>query len=68
MKERIKNIMYGSLLLAGILAVAWVLYIYCGAVVSGIYAALSFTSFVCTAYGICHAPVMEEDESSTENK
>ena len=48
MKDNIKNIMCGGLLLVGI--VAWVLNHYFGAVVSGIYATISIISFVFGAY------------------
>ena len=66
MKDNIKNIMCGGLLLVGI--VAWVLNHYFGAVVSGIYATISIISFVLGAYELYHAPVMKEEEPSTENQ
>lgn len=66
MKDNIKNIMCGGLLLVGI--VAWVLNHYFGAVVSGIYATISIISSVFGAYELHHAPVMEEEELSTENQ
>ena len=67
MKNNIKNIMYGGLLLVGIGIVAMVLNHYFGAVVSGFYATISIISFVFGAYELHHAPVMEE-EPSTENQ
>ena len=68
MKDNIKNIMCGGLLLVGIGIVAWVLNHYFGAVVSGIYATISIISVVFGAYELHHAPVMEEEELSTENQ
>ena len=68
MKNNFKNIMYGGLLLVGIGIVAWVLNHYFGAVVSGVYATISIISFVFGAYELHHAPVMEEEEPSTENQ
>ena len=68
MKDNIKNIMCGGLLLIGIGMVAWVLNHYFGAVVSGIYATISIISFVFGAYELHRAPVMEEEEPSTENQ
>ena len=67
MKDSIKNIMYGGLLLVGIGIVALVLNHYFGAVESGIYATISIISFAFGAYELHHAPMMEE-EPSTENQ
>lgn len=67
MKDSIKNIMYGGLLLVDIGIVALVLNHYFGAVVSGIYATISIISFAFGAYELHHAPMMEE-EPSTENQ
>ena len=50
MKDNIKNIVCGGLLLVGIGIVAWVLNHYFRAVVSGIYATISIISFVFGAY------------------
>lgn len=68
MKDNIKNIMCGGLVLVGIGIVAWVLNHYFGAVVSGIYATISIISFVLGAYELYHAPVMKEEEPSTKNQ
>lgn len=67
MKDSIKNVMYGGLLLVGIGIVALVLNHYFGVVVSGIYATISIISFAFGAYELHHAPMMEE-EPSTENQ
>ena len=67
MKDNIKSIMYGGLLLVCIGIVALMLNHYFGALVSGTYATISIISFAFGAYELHHAPVMEE-EPSTENQ
>jgi len=67
MRKNIRNILYGSLLLAGILLVALVLNHFFGAVVAGIYAVLSIIGFVWTLHEIHIAPLKEE-EPTVDNK
>lgn len=62
-----KDILYGIQLLAGIIMAALVLNRCFGATAAGIYAAVSFTGYVCTIYELCHAPMIEE-EPSTDNQ
>lgn len=68
MKEAIRNIMYGGLLLVGIALVALVLNHYFGATVAVIYAIFSAISYVFGAYELHHAPVMEDEVPSTMNQ
>lgn len=63
-----KNILYDILLLAGVVTVSWVLNHYFRVVVSGIYLTIYLVAWICTVHELRHAPVIDDEESSTDNQ
>ena len=67
MSELTKTIVYGSLLLAGIVVVALILNHFFGAIVAGVYAGISIPSMVWMLYEMHTAPVIEDENPETDN-
>lgn len=68
MRKTVDSILYGFVILAGIVLTAWGLNYFFGAVLAAIYAVMSIISMVSCLYEMYRAPLMTDEDPSTKNQ